>query len=85
MACIRDSYINDVPVGYATDSAFTGILLFELHPEDSHEHHDFVVCEEINGRRKNFRRQTIQYDEYDGYVFKRGRKWYMSQIMRTNV
>lgn len=82
---LAERYMKDVPVGYASDSAFTGILLFELHTEDSYDHHDFVVCNEIDGKRTNFRRQTVQYDEYDGYIFKRGRKWYMSEIMRTNV
>ncbi len=83
--CIRDNYMKDVPIGYAADSAFTGILLFELHTEDSFDHHDFVVCEEVNGARKNFRRQTVCYHSGKPYIFKRGRRWYLDEIMRTNV
>ena len=82
---IRDSYMNDVPIGYAADSAFSGILLFELHKEDSYDHHDFVICEEVNGQRKNFRRQTVAYSGERPYIFKRGRRWYLDEIMRTNV
>lgn len=83
---IQEKYIKDVPVGYAADSAFTGILLFELHEEDRYDHHDFVVCNEINGERKNFRRQAVQYDRNgNGYIFKRGRRWYAGEIMRTNT
>ena len=84
---LAERYMNDVPVGYASDSAFSGILLFELREEDKYDHHDFVVCNEINGKRTNFRRQTVQFDRTGdgGYIFKRGRKWYMSEIMRTNV
>ena len=80
---LAERYMNDVPVGYAADSAFSGILLFELHEEDKHDHHDFVVCNEINGKRTNFRRQIVQADRQWGtYIFKRGRKWYFRDIMR---
>ena len=82
---LTERYMNDVPVGYASDSAFSGILLFELHKEDSYEHHDFMVCEEVNGKRKNFRRQTVMNLGDRPYIFKRGRKWYSSEIMRTDV
>ena len=82
---LAERYIKDVPVGYAADSAFTGILLFELHKEDSYEHHDFVVCNEIDGKRDNFRRQTVAYVGDRPYIFKRGRRWFLDEIMRTNV
>ena len=82
---LEERYIKDVPVGYAADSAFTGILVFELHKEDSYDHHDFVVCNEIDGKRKNFRRQTVAYAADRPYLFKRGRRWYLDEIMRTNV
>ena len=66
---LAERYMYDVPVGYASDSAFTGILLFELHEEDKHDHHDFVVCNEINGKRTNFKgKQCSMMNMMDMYL-----------------
>lgn len=81
---LAERYMNDKPVGVASDSAFSGILLFKLHEEDSFDHHAYVVANEINGKRMNFRRQIVEYSASGRpYVFKRGRRWYLDEIMRS--
>jgi hypothetical protein len=80
---LAERYMNDKPVGVASDSAFSGILLFKLHEEDSFDHHAYVVANEINGKRMNFRRQIVEYSGERAYIVKRGRKWYLDEIIRS--
>ncbi len=80
---IEEKYKNRKPIGYAPDSAFSGILLFELDKEDSYDGHDYVVCEEINGNRLKFQRHKIRYDKKgEPYISKMERKFYLKDILR---